>query len=150
MVMASVGLLLMGCYELQPVGGVVPEIGAPAAFDINDAGRLALGGQMGPEIAQIEGNLLARDNDEYVVGVTMVHLLRGGEQVWRGEKVRLKTAYVTSTYVRKFSTVRTAGLAAATIAAVVAVARKSLNLTGTDPDAKAPKDTGQSVRIPLR
>ena len=150
MIMSSVGLLLTGCYELRPTGGVVPEIGTQAAFDINDAGRAALGGQMGPEIAQIEGTLLQRDNDEYLVGVTMVHLLRGGEQVWRGEKVRLSSAYVASTWNRQFSSGRTIALSAATIAVVAAVAKKTLLTSGTDADQMARRDTAASIRIPLR
>jgi hypothetical protein len=41
---------LVGCYTLQPTGGPVPEVGSRVAFDVNDAGRAALGGTMGPEI----------------------------------------------------------------------------------------------------
>ena len=52
----GVGLLLAGCYTLQPARGVTPEIGARVAFDVNDAGRVVLGGSMGPEIDQVEGN----------------------------------------------------------------------------------------------
>ncbi|MES2177932.1 MAG: hypothetical protein V4550_08680 [Gemmatimonadota bacterium] len=151
MIMGSVGLLLSGgCYELRPTGGVVPEVGMPAAFDINDAGRLALGGTMGPEIGQVEGVLMQRDNDEYVVGVTLVRFLRGGDQVWRGEKVRLKSSYVSTTYEKKFSPGRTAVLSGAVVAIIAAVAKQSLFPGGGPSDQTLPPDSVTTVRIPIR
>ena len=71
--------LLSGCYTYEPTGAATPEIGQEFAFDINDVGRVGLGGSMGPEIAQIEGRLISRENAEYLVAVTNVHFLRGGE-----------------------------------------------------------------------
>src|SRR4051812_38255590 len=107
------GILLVGCYELQPTGGSVPQPGTIIGLDINDAGRVALGGAMGTEIGQIEGRLIEKTATEYVVGVTVVHLLRGGEQVWRGENVRVRSDYVTTIYQRRLNPARTAVLAAA-------------------------------------
>jgi hypothetical protein len=68
---------------------------------------MALGGSLGPEISQIEGRVLERADGEYVLAVSNVRLLRGGEQVWAGEHVRIKSDYVTSTYARRFSRQRT-------------------------------------------
>jgi len=73
------------------------------AFDINDAGRTALGGTMGPEIAQVEGALVEKDDGSYVVAVSTVRLLRGGEQVWSGEHIRLQPEYLGPAYQRRFS-----------------------------------------------
>ena len=86
-------MTLVGCYALQPTRGTVPQPGTVIGLDINDAGRVALGGSMGPEISQVEGRLLQADNTEYVVGVTALHLLQGGEQVWHGEQVHVKKEY---------------------------------------------------------
>src|SRR6187401_2195337 len=66
--------LLAGCYTLQPSRGATPQPGKIIGLDINDAGRVALSGSMGPEIGQIEGRLVSRDSAEYVVGVTTLHL----------------------------------------------------------------------------
>src|SRR5687767_9761792 len=93
-------LLVTGCYTLQPVRGGVPPVGSHVAFDVNDAGRVALGGTMGPEIAQVEGRLLNNGTEDYLIAVSTVRLLRGGEQVWAGEQVRIKTEYVGSAYER--------------------------------------------------
>ena len=40
------GILAAGCYSLQPVRGAAPVVGTTVAFDVNDAGRVALGGQI--------------------------------------------------------------------------------------------------------
>jgi hypothetical protein len=122
------------------------------AFDISDAGRVALGGTMGPEIAQIEGRLAARDGADYVVSVTDVHLLRGGDQVWHGETVTLKSEYVSSLYERRFSPARSAAIAAAGVGAIAAIATRSLGgLGSTDkPNPTSPGDTAHTQRRPRR
>ena len=147
-----VGFLLTGCYSMEPVGGsAAPQPGTELAWDINDAGRVALGGTMGPEIAQVEGRLVEKDNTEYVVAVSVVHLLRGGEQTWRGEHVRIKQEYVTSMYEKRFSKVRSIAAGAVTVAVVALVAtRSSLIGLGSAEPGKTPSDTGQSVRRPVR
>jgi len=143
--------VLTGCYTLQPVGTVVPDVGNGIALDINDVGRVGLGGSMGPEISQIEGRLVEHDNAEYVVAVTAVHLLRGGEQHWSGESVRVKNEYVTSVYQRSFSRGRTIALSAAGVAAVAWLARRSLFPGGFPDDPTGPSDsTGIANRAPVR
>ena len=107
-VLAVGALGLVGCYTLQPTSGATPPVGKDVAFDVNDAGRFALGASLGPEIAQIQGRLLEQENGEYVVAVSGVRQLRGGEQTWSGEKVRIKREHVNSTYERRFSRARTA------------------------------------------
>ena len=140
--------LVSGCYSLQPAAGITPEIGDDLAFDINDVGRVALGGTMGPEIAQVEGRLVSRENAEFLVAVTSIHTLRGGDQVWKGEKVRIKSEYVGSTYQRHFSKGRTLTLGAVGVAAVALIVTRSLVGSGSDGDpGKVPPD-GTSIRVP--
>ena len=38
---------------------------------------------MGPEIGQIEGRLLEKDTGQFLVAVSSVRMLRGGEQIRR-------------------------------------------------------------------
>ncbi len=143
-------MLLVGCYTLEPTGSTVPQPGSTIGLDINDAGRVALGGSMGPEIRQVEGRLVERDSSEYVVGVTALHLLDGGEQVWHGETVHIKSAYVSSVYQRKFSAGRSALLAAAGVGAVAAIATRSLSGLGTGDQGsgRTPVDTAHTQRRP--
>ena len=100
----------------------VPELGTVVALDINDAGRVALGGMIGPEIGQIEGRLISSENGEYLVAVTSVRYLRGGEQIWAGERVRVSKDYVWNTYERKFNKGRTIVLGATVAAGIAAIA----------------------------
>ncbi len=140
--------LVSGCYSLQPAAGIPPEIGDDLAFDITDVGRVALGGTMGPEIAQVEGRLVSRENAEFLVAVTSIHTLRGGDQVWKGERVRIKSEYVGSTYQRHFSKGRTLTLGAVGVAAVALIVTRSLVGSGSDGDpGKVPPD-GTSIRVP--
>jgi hypothetical protein len=142
------GLALVGCYTLQPARVITPEIGERVAFDVNDAGRAALGGSMGPEIDQIEGRLLQKDTSQYLVAVSAVRLLRGGEQTWSGEPVRIKSVYVAKTYRRHFATGRTIALGALGAGAVALIVTSSL-LGGGDSVDKLPGDTA-SARISPR
>lgn len=145
---AAMGLNLVGCYTLQPARGATPAIGERVAFDVNDAGRAALGGSMGPEIGQIEGRLLQRDTAQYLVAVSAVRLIRGGEQVWSGEPVRIKPDYVATTYTRHFSKGRTIALSAVGVGAVAFLVTRSLIGSG-DAQEKTPDDTA-TARISPR
>jgi hypothetical protein len=129
---------------------LTPEPGSVIALDITDRGRVALGGDIGPELSQIEGRLVSRDSSEYVLGVTGVRFLRGGEQVWHGETVHLKSDYVGNRYERRFSTARSVALGALAVGAVAIVATTSLRGLGQG-DRETPPDTGAiKVRIPIR
>ena len=144
----TMGALLSGCYTLQPArNGYTPQIGDEMAFDINDAGRVALGGSMGPEIGQVEGKLISRENAEYLVGVTTVRFLRGGEQAWKGEEVRLKSEYVGSTYERHFSKGRTVALGAVGVAGFAWILTRGLIGSNKDEPIEPPPG-GTALRVP--
>ena len=141
--------LLAGCYELQPAGSSVPQPGQAIGLDIDDAGRVALDGSMGPEIAQVEGRLVERTPTDYVVAVTDVHLLRGGEQAWSGENIHIPAGYVTTVYERRLSKAKTATLAAVGVGAVALLASRGLNGLGdvTRPEPP-PGDTAHTILRP--
>ena len=137
--------ILAGCYTLRPAGGAVPDVGTEVAFDINDAGRVALGGSMGPEIARVQGRLLSRNEEDYLIAVSSIRLLRGGEQVWRGERVRIRPEYIGSAYERRLSKGRTIAFAAVAVGGAVAffISRDLFGL-GSGDDRKPPIDTAQT------
>ena len=146
--LAALGTLLVGCYTFQPTGGGVPTAGTNVALDINDAGRSALGGSMGPEIARVEGRLLSADDAEYRVAVSALQLLRGGEQSWSGEDVRIRREYVSSIRERRFSRGRTIALTAAGLGGVAYFVTRSIVGGGTESPPKTPPDTAAAQRIP--
>jgi hypothetical protein len=145
-VVAAIGGFSAGCYTLQPAVGVTPELGSKVAFDVNDAGRVALGGSMGPEIAQISGRLVSRDSGDYLLAVSSVRMLRGGEQVWAGEQVRIKSTYISSTYERRFSRGRSIALGAIGLGAVAYFAGRSILGSGTGEPPIIPGDTSITSR----
>ena len=146
---ASTVTLLAGCYTLQPARGTVPDVGTRMAVDVNDAGRMALGGSMGPEISQIEGQLLGKEDGNYVVAVSAIKLLRGGEQGWSGEKVQIKSEYVSSFYQRRFSMGRTLALGAVGASAVAYLVTRSLKTNPEPSNTPTPGDSAHTTRIPL-
>jgi hypothetical protein len=123
-------------------------VGEKVAFDVNDAGRIALGGSLGPEIAQIEGRVVEHNSGEYVLAVSNVTLLRGGQQVWSGEQVRIKSDYVASTYERRFSRGRTAAISLVGVGLVVYLVTRSIKGGGNE-DERFPGDSGQTQLIPI-
>jgi hypothetical protein len=147
---AGFAAFLMGCYTLQPVRGVAPQPGMIVGLDINDAGRAALGGAMGPAIEQVEGRLVQQTNAEYLVAVDAVHLLRGGDQTWSGEQVRIRSDYVTTVYERRFSKSRTAVLAAAAVGSIALVATKSIIGAGFLDPTPTPDTSGHTILRPRR
>lgn len=131
--LAALGCATVGCYTLKPTFGAVPEPGTMVALKVNDAGRVALGGAVGPEIDQIEGRLVSRENDEYLLAVQSIRTIRGMEQVWSGEKVPVKTEHVAAIYERQFSRGRTMALAAVGVGGVAAfILTRSLIAAGED------------------
>ena len=144
--LAVMGVFVAGCYTLQPARGYLPVVGDRIAFDINDVGRVALGGSLGPEIGQIEGDLVSRTDAEYVVAVRTIRLLRGGEQVWSGEHVVLPARYVGAAYERRFSTGRSLVMGALTVGSIVAfVITRDLIGSGSGDDDD-PGDTIRTIR----
>ena len=140
---------MVGCYTLQPARGVTPTVGEKVAFDVNDAGRVALGGSLGPEIAQIEGRVVEHNSGEYVLAVSNVTLLRGGQQVWTGEQVRIKSDYVTSTYERRFSRGRTAAISIVGVGLVAYLVTRSIRGSGREDEDPTPIDSAQTQLIPI-
>ena len=145
--LAALGVVVGSCYSLRPARDVVPDIGTRVAFEVTDTGRVALGGSMGPEIYQIEGRLIGKENGEYLVAVSSVRLLRGGTQVWRGEQVRIKAEHVRSVYERRFSTTRSVALGATVVGSFAAyLATRALTTSGTDNPGGGGPDTAQTQR----
>ncbi len=146
-------ILVTGCYTLQPVTQAAPEVGSVLALDVNDAGRVALGGTIGPEIGQIEGRLIGQDNGEFLMAVSTVRYLRGGEQLWSGERVRVNREHVGNTYERRFHRGRTIALSVAVLAGVAAiVASRDWIGYGREPgEEPGPGNPGgEALRIPFQ
>jgi hypothetical protein len=149
---AAVCLAQVSCYTLQAYSGrsTAPLLGQRIAVDITDAGRAALGGSMGPEILQIEGRLTRDDESEYELAVTSVHMLRGGEQTWSGEKVKVRKEFVSRMYERQFSAARSVIAGAIGVGVVAYFAGKAIAGAGLGETPQTDTSTSQTLRRPVR
>jgi hypothetical protein len=132
-------LFLTGCYTLEPVR-TAPEVGSKLAVDVTDVGRVALGGLIGQEIGQIEGRLVSQENGEFVLAVSKVRFLRGGQQVWTGEEVHVRKDHVATTYQKRFHKGRTIALTAVLVSGIVAIV-VGQDLLGFGQDESPPNRT---------
>ena len=144
------GALFAGCYTLRPAGGATVSPGEVVALDINDQGRVALGGAIGPEISRIEGRLVDNDPEEYLLSVRRLEFLRGGEQSWAGERVRIRRDFVGNVYERQLSRSRSLTLATVIMAGFVAffATRDLFGLGSEPPDPIDPKPPPTELRWP--
>jgi hypothetical protein len=146
--LAVLGVMaVVGCYTYRPLHGVEPQVGTKVAFDVNDVGRVALGGTMGPEIAQIEGQLMDKDTTGYLMAVSNIKLLRGGEQSWSGEHVRVKPEYLTYGYERRFSMGRSVAFGAIGIGGFAGILITRSIFGSGSKDKGTPPDTGATARL---
>lgn len=136
----------MGCYTYRPTGGAVPVTGARVALQVSDAGRVMLGGSMGPEIDRVEGVLLQRDSAEYLLAVTGIRTIRGGDQAWSGEKVKVKAEFVTGVYERRLSKGRTLIASVIGAGALAYIFSQALQGTGKPDPAAVPDDSAHALR----
>jgi hypothetical protein len=97
---------LAGCFSLQPVDRLAPNVGAEVAVDLNDAGRSALAPTLGSEVAQVHGHLIRRDGDQDLLAVTSTAFVHGGERAWAGETVHVHANYASRYYENRVSTKR--------------------------------------------
>jgi hypothetical protein len=139
-------LLQVGCYAYRPTEGAVPATGTRVALRVNDAGRVALGGAMGPEIDQVEGVLIQKDSVEYVLAVSGIHTIRGGGQGWSGEKVHIRSEFVTGLYERRLDKKRTIIASAIGLGVLLYVGTRVLKGSGILDPATIPPDSAFSSR----
>ena len=146
-VLATV-LVSVGCYSTRPIAGQSTALGSTLVISINDAGRAALSGSMGPSISEIEGRLIERDSSTYLLAVTQIHMFGGGDQVWSGERVSIQSSFVNTVSEKKFSRTKTGLIGAAAVGVVALVLSKGLSGVLSGEDGKVPPDTGTAVKYP--
>jgi len=126
-------LLFSGCYTYVPSDAARLDPGSQLEFELNDQGRVAMDERLGPEVATVDGTLVAVTDSQYGVRVARVRYLDGTSSAWGGEKVDLQQQYVKRVLERKFSKGRTLvaiGSGAAAIGAFIATRSLIGNGTG--------------------
>ncbi|HLQ59455.1 MAG TPA: hypothetical protein VK113_08080 [Gemmatimonadales bacterium] len=140
----AIGFLpvLAGCYTYMPVATLQPAPGASLSLVLSDEGRMQSMRQVGPYAMRIEGELLQATPSDFVVAVSDVVDIRGTHSRWTGESVSLPRSYVMMTYEKQFSRSKTALLATAIGAGIVAIiaSRSLLGFGGSGDTGIIPPD----------
>jgi hypothetical protein len=141
-VLSTIGLQA-GCYRYVPMAGSTPVLGDRYTFEITDAGRVGLGDRLGSGVARVEGTLVRRTEDSYVVSVAGIDLLNGTSSHWTGEQVPINAGYVSTLQKREFSRGRTAAAVGAAVIAIGAfIVTRGLGGTGAPPVTGGPPPGG--------
>jgi hypothetical protein len=120
------GLLLValvapvgGCYVYTPLASA-PSTGTTVSFALTDAGRLALGRNIGEGAQSLEGEVDSITDSSYVLHVQSVTYINGQHNKWTGERLVVDRQQVTNARQRNFSKSRTAVVAAVSVGGLVA------------------------------
>ena len=143
------GSLTIGCFSSQPIVSNPLPAGTQVVLQLTDAGRVAMSDAIGPSVDAVEGRLVSRDSAEWTLAVSMLQMLRGGQQVWSGERLTIRSEHVAVASERRFSRSRTA-IVSAVVAGVIIAAVKG-GLAAGNPhgdDTKIPPDSAATTRIP--
>lgn len=126
---ASTALWVSGCYTYtaRTVGDLPPN--AVVSAELTDAGRVALGGRVGPEAQRVNGKVVQRSDTSFSVLVSKVTYLNGNENPWQGQEVSLRPQDFKSLTQRTYSRSKTMLLIGAMTAGLI-VTILSLNFLG--------------------
>ena len=96
-------LLLAGCYTYQPLPAPVPESGTRVAARLTEEGSVELASLLGPEVTQVEGQVMGADSLALRLAILQVANRRGLEATWGGEEVQLPRTSVAVLSQRRLS-----------------------------------------------
>ena len=107
-----------GCYKYIPVAAP-PATGSQLLLDLNDRGRVGLGGLIGPSSKAVEGLLQPGPDTVFNLKVVSVSYLNGQRNQWSGEPLAVSRDFVRDVRTRQFSKSRTALTAGSIVGATV-------------------------------
>jgi len=99
---------LAACYTYQPIAAPAPRVGSRISVQLSDDGSRTLGGQIGPDVLHVEGNVLDVDSGALSLSVRQVENGHGIQNAWNGERVAVPRRFVVGIQQRRLSTGGTA------------------------------------------
>src|SRR5258708_6547440 len=110
--LAALALLssLAGCYNYLPLTTADPQPGTRVSAQLSDSGSLALSRYLGPDVAAVEGRLVAVTDQDIGISVVTVRNRNGVEHYWKGEVVTLPRGDLAAVRQRKLAAGRSAFL----------------------------------------
>ena len=121
--LAALALLtsLAGCYNYLPLTTPDPQPGTRVSAQLSDSGSLALSRYLGPDVAAVEGRLVAVTDQDIGISVVTVRNRNGVEHYWKGEVVTLPRGDLAAVRQRKLAAGRSAALVLASVGGSVAL-----------------------------
>jgi len=125
----------------------VPPAAVRIEFLLNDQGRAALEGKLGPAVQKVEGEVLNQDGGSYDLSVYRVTGFDGKSSTWTGEHVTLAKDHAMGYQVRRLNKVRSSLLAAGVVAGIVVIFfGKALGIGGGSEDGTIPPEDRPKIR----
>jgi hypothetical protein len=94
---------LVACYTYRPLPTATPEPGTRVSVDLTDAGSVQLTNQLGPEVTQVQGEVLGVDSTALHLALLSTANRRGIEADWQREPVSIPTNAFGSLEQRRLS-----------------------------------------------
>jgi hypothetical protein len=130
------------CYAYVPTQ-VMAQPGEHVGLVVTDEGRVALRDQMGTGVDRIEGILLDKQPESYLLRVSKVRNVGGTTSHWTGEQIRIPPSSVMRVETRKLSGQKTALAVGGLVAGVALLfATNSLAVFGF-PSERTPGEPGE-------
>ena len=107
-----------GCYVYTPVAAP-PAPGTRLLLELNNQGRVGLGGSIGSAASSVEGLLQAGADSTYNLKVVSVSYLNGQRNQWNSEPLAVPRNFVRDVKSRQFSKTRTVITVGALVAGTV-------------------------------
>jgi hypothetical protein len=132
--LGAVTSLQPACYAYVPLQQQATP-GDKVGLLVTDEGRIALREELGQGVDRVEGILLDKTGDDYLMRVARIRTIRGQTAHWTGEQVRIPLASVARVEQRKVSRRKTALLVAGLVAgAALLISTGTLRAFGFDSD----------------
>jgi hypothetical protein len=112
---------LSSCYTYRPLPGPDPVVGSRVSARLTDDGIHEMEATLGPDVAEVEGDLLEVDSTGLRLAVTQVQDRRGVQSDWRRETIDLPRRTVANLAVRQLSKGGTVLLGGAAVGGFVAL-----------------------------
>lgn len=134
LLLAALALSGSGCYVYRPVA-TAPAPGATVAFNLTDAGRLAMGPAIGEGAQTLEGVVEAATDTSFVLNMRSITYINGQVNQWTGERLSVGRQHVANVRERSFSKARSVALAAGAIGGAIAfIASRGVFGGGVEPE----------------
>lgn len=141
----ATGLLASaGCYAYLPASPSDRSAlsGGPIQLTLSDSGAVVLTPLIGPAITTLEGQLVVDSGATYVLSMSKSARRDGTETDWRGERLAVPHALVSSLATRRFSTTRTLAFTALATTVLVGVTEAFVGGGGASTPGPTPGGPG--------